>query len=37
MSIARLVVTGVRLEGRTVSEVARDHRGSLPELAAPRG
>jgi transposase InsO family protein len=25
MSVARLVVTGVRLEGRTVSEVARDY------------
>jgi hypothetical protein len=25
MSLARLVVTGVRLEGRTVSEVARDY------------
>ena len=28
MSIARLVVTGVRLEGRTVSEVARDYQVS---------
>jgi transposase len=26
MSVARLVVTGVRLEGRTVSEVARDYK-----------
>jgi transposase len=25
MSLARLVVTGVRLEGRAVSEVARDY------------
>lgn len=28
MSVARLVVTGVRLEGRSVSEVARDYRVS---------
>jgi transposase len=28
MSVARLVVTGVRLEGRTVSEVARDYKVS---------
>jgi transposase InsO family protein len=28
MSLARLVVTGVRLEGRTVSEVARDYKVS---------
>jgi hypothetical protein len=40
MSLARLVVTAVRIEGRTKSEVARDYRVSrrwVDELVKPWG